>query len=295
MKASVIMPLYNSEKYILEAVQSILNQTFTDFELIIIDDASADLSVDVISNIVDTRIKVVKLDNKMGIPTIMNTGIGLAKGEYVFRMDSDDVALPNRLERQIEYMDNHPECVVCGGWMKTTEGDVLKFDCDFENIKTDLLFFSPIANPTTVIRKGFLDENDIQHDEDFPQASDFDLWTRIAQIGEIHNIPEVLVLYRLHEGQVSNRFLGNQRSLSHKIVRRQITNFLGELNNKQELALNVLKQVLFNGPITREQQGLLKQFLARIVDINKQRQTFDTKALQSTIEKVKMMVIVKDN
>ena len=117
---SVVMPAYNAEKYITEAIDSILFQTFKDFEFIIINDASTDSTKDIIESYKDPRIKLVNNEQNKGVAKSLNIGISVACGKYIARMDADDIALPERFQKQFDFMEQHPNIDVCGSWAKKT-------------------------------------------------------------------------------------------------------------------------------------------------------------------------------
>ena len=118
-KATVLMPVYNAEKYVAEAIDSILNQTFNDFEFLIINDGSTDNSLDIIKSYDDPRITIINNETNLGLSHTLNKGIELARGEYIIRMDADDISLSIRLEKQIEFMDSNQHIGICGSWIQT--------------------------------------------------------------------------------------------------------------------------------------------------------------------------------
>ena len=139
-KVTVLMPVYNGEKYLKEAITSILLQTFDDFEFLIINDGSSDASVDIIQSFRDPRIRLVHNDTNIGLIATLNKGLKLAHGKYVARMDQDDISLPRRLEKQTYFMDNNPDVGVCGTWIKLFMGlDYIKNILCFTK-KLDLSF-----------------------------------------------------------------------------------------------------------------------------------------------------------
>jgi len=206
---SVLMPVYNAQKYIKVALESILNQTFTDFEFIIINDGSSDESLKIIEGyaLQDARIKVVNRENK-GLIKTLNEGLKLAKGKYIARMDADDISLPLRFERQLQYLEEHSDCIAVGTFatLIDSDGDVIgpmgslqrhsEIDDAHLNGKG-----GAIVHPSAMFRRkvvleagGYLD--------DFAYAEDLELWLRLAEVGKLANIPEALFLYRQHLGSI---------------------------------------------------------------------------------------------
>ena len=245
-RISVVMPAYNSEKYIGEAIESILNQTFTDFELIVLNDSPENLEQEkVIKEYVakDKRVKYIKNPKNLGIPRSRNKLLQCANGEYIACMDSDDIALPTRFEKQIRYMEQHPECGVLGTWFKCfgKNNDVVRHP---EHVKIlNILANQHVGNPTVMIRKSVMDKHDIKYDESYDYAQDFELWTRMIFVTEIHNLPEVLLNYRCYGGNVSMEHKNKQRAFA-EAAKQNILNKLTDDPIKQDIIKNQLKHGL---------------------------------------------------
>src|SRR5690554_5460849 len=149
LEISDIMPVYNREKYVSDAVGSILNQTFNDFEFIIIDDGSTDITLNIIEVFSDSRICLVKLNKNKGQYYARNLGMGMAKGKYICVMDSDDIAMPKRIEVQYQYMENNKHVGICGGYTRILNtGEIIKAPLDYEDIKVWLLSNIMLRHPT---------------------------------------------------------------------------------------------------------------------------------------------------
>ena len=202
---SVVMPIYNGEKYLPQAIESILAQTYTGFELIIVSEHGTNqASQDIIAKYAkdDSRIVVVENESKLGIAASLNRGLRAAKGEYIARMDGDDISLPQRLEKQVEFMDaNQNVAISCTrvsyigeNGRKLYYKDNLSEDPN--QIKADLLFFCFIHHPSVMFRKSAIFEHDLLYDESYAAAEDHELWCRASRIVRIAAIPEVLLEYR---------------------------------------------------------------------------------------------------
>lgn len=211
-KISVIMPVYNVEKYIFLAVQSILDQTFENFELIILDDASTDKTYDIINQFSDKRI--IKLQNKTnkGIANTLNEGLKIARGEFVSRMDGDDISKTDRFEKQLNFMKCNPELIISGTCMEliNSDGKFIKSQekksCN-EEIGIKLFFgYTSLAHPSIIIRKQLLDLFCLRYDSAFQYAEDYDLYCRSTQYAPMGNLKESLIQYRLHDESVSQKF-----------------------------------------------------------------------------------------
>ena len=203
-KISVVLPVYNSEEYLIESLESISNQTFRDFEIIAINDGSTDNSLEILKNYArkEPRLRIISRENK-GITKTLNEGIELSKGDFIARMDSDDICLPLRFEKQLEYIINK-NLDVCGTkyqriGLQTGIPD-LPISC--EDCYFRLLFGSAMAHPSILLRKSIIKK--YRYNENFKYAQDYELWCRMALDKiKIGNVPEVLFKYRFSSNNIS--------------------------------------------------------------------------------------------
>jgi len=220
---SVLLPVYNGSSYLKEAIESILNQSYAGFELIIINDGSKDNSVSIIEQFDDPRIRFYSQAN-MGLAATLNRGIGLAKGAYLARQDQDDLSLPTRLEKQVHFLDTHPECGIVGSWASIyVEGSRsrLSFRHPGDNVMLQfrLLFNNPFVHSSMMIRKAVFREVGIYcTDKSRQPPEDYELWSRVARKFSVANIPEVLNIYRETSSSMSrtgvNPFLAKVVAIS---------------------------------------------------------------------------------
>ncbi|HJA31264.1 MAG TPA: glycosyltransferase [Candidatus Eisenbergiella pullicola] len=212
-KVSVIMPAYNGEKYIAKAIESILQQTYEDFELIIIDDCGGDDSIAIAETYkkTDGRIRIIHNPCNKGIAYSRNVGLDVCKGKYVAIMDDDDYAFECRLEKQVEFLDNNPEYDVVGGKAQLVdeygtvirpEIDVLK---DSKKIKTMFLFFNLFHNSEVMFRKKIIDEHSIRYEDGLLGMEDFKFWIRISKIGAMTNLEDLILQHRITPDTETNR------------------------------------------------------------------------------------------
>lgn len=199
-KVSVIMSVYNCERYLKEAVDSILSQTFSDFEFIIINDGSTDGSGGILESYKDERIRLFNNQNK-GLTKSLNEAIEYSRGEYIARMDADDISLPKRFEKQVKLLDSDQDIVMCGSWAEFIDEkgqDITEYKTPISDreIKNRIIFHNPFIHPSVVIRKKIFDKVGL-YDTNFRYAQDYELWTRIATKFNTVNIPEKLLRYRL--------------------------------------------------------------------------------------------------
>jgi glycosyltransferase involved in cell wall biosynthesis len=210
-KITVLMPVYNCELYIQEAVDSILNQTFTDFEFLIIDDASTDETVAIIKTYNDPRIQLIQKPENSGYTNSLNHGLSIARGEYIARMDGDDISLPERFAKQVAFLDANQDVILCGTFYSIIGTErVVTVPENFEEIKIEMLWGCCVGHPTVMIRKCILDKFSIIYDVKKEPAEDYDLWCRLLSIGKLHNLQEVLLNYRVHNSQVSKKRIDQQ-------------------------------------------------------------------------------------
>lgn len=225
---SVLLPVYNGEKYIRESVDSILKQTYENFELIIIDDGSTDKTLSILKEYekIDARVRLVSRQNK-GLIATLNEGAELALGQWVARMDADDVAIPNRLERQLNWI-NQTGADVAGSWVRffgAKDFRIWKGYITDEAIKVDMLFKCPMVHPSIIIRASLLKQ--LKYDPVAEKAEDYDLWVRATMQGiKMTNLPEVLLKYRQHSLQVTTVFRKSQEEMTKKIQKKYWEFFL---------------------------------------------------------------------
>lgn len=206
VKVSVLMPVYKTpEKYLRKAIESILQQTFTDFEFLILDDCPTDNREQIVKSYNDKRIKYTKNPQNTGISASRNKLIDMAKGEYLAIFDHDDISLPQRLEKEVSYLDEHPECGVVSSQSKNMIGGVITHrPLENEKIKDSLFAANCIEHSAAMIRKSVLTDNNIYYENEFTPAEDYALWYRLWDKTEFHNLSEVLFYYRNHSANTTH-------------------------------------------------------------------------------------------
>ena len=223
---SVVMSAYNAERYLAEAVESILAQTFTEFEFLIIDDGSTDSTPAILRSYAerDARIRLVVREN-IGLVRTLNELIGMARGEFVARMDADDIALPHRFERQVAYLQDHPEVVVVGsrGDCIDPEGAILRqFGTEETHEAIDRAHLA--AQGTTMFHPAVMIRSEVLkaiggYRTEFTLGEDLDLWLRLAEVGRVTNIPEVLLKYRVHASSRGYSHQHRQTAFTNQAIR----------------------------------------------------------------------------
>ena len=201
-KVSVVIPMYNREAYVRDAIDSIINQSFTDFELLVIDDGSTDGSCEAVRSYDDDRIRLIRNEGNLGIAATRNAALGFARGGYLAFLDSDDIARPDRLARQTAFLDAHPGHDAIGAWVAWMDGDgrplesIKRLATDADVIAAERLFRPGIVNSAAMLRTASL--RDFPHREDMVGGSDYEMWARFAARHKIANLPEILVRCRRH-------------------------------------------------------------------------------------------------
>lgn len=282
---TVILPVYNTEKYIAEAVQSILNQTFSDFELLVINDASTDRTLEVLNRFSDNRLKIITNPTNLKVVKSLNKGLELAKGEFIARMDADDISHPQRFKRQIEYFNDHPEVDLCGSWVQMIGDDnyILTLPEKHETIKADMLFKNIIVHPSVMFRKEKL--SGFRYDETYINAEDYALWVEVMDKVRFGIIPEVLLKYRVHHSNVSIHRPHNAAVIKEmnyktysKLLQRLGVGYTEE-NLKFHISLGFRRKKDFD-------KLQLKDYISwmqRLVAANNKSRYFDKKALRNAI------------
>jgi len=233
---TVLMSVYNSEEYLAEAIDSILQQTFFDFEFIIINDGSTDSSRNILQAYSDRRIRCIDNETNLGLTASLNKGLGLSKGAYIVRMDADDVALPNRIQTQIECMQRMQTIDVCGSWYEMF-GDrekVVKSPVEHQSIKDTLFFKNCIAHSTVCIKRKSLEACAGGYDESYAYAQDYELWCRLKDKVTFATIPEVLLKYRLHGSQAGSRHIEKQDACADRVRKRNLQAIGVQLSREEE-------------------------------------------------------------
>lgn len=237
-KVTVLMPVYNAEKHLSKALESILNQTFTDFEFLIIDDCSTDSTPAILDRYADPRIVRHRNPRNLGIVDTLNRGLELAQGEYIARMDADDIAYPDRLRAQVEYLDRYPEVVLLGT-------KYVHIDDDGEYVyggepappppepgtraalRWSLLWMTSIQHPTAMMRRETVLKHGLRYDKAYETAEDYELWSRFGHYGEVERLEPVLLYYRINPSGISETRRAHQLETHFRITYREISAHLG--------------------------------------------------------------------
>lgn len=218
---SVVMPVLNGEKFVGEAIESILNQSYKNFEFIILNDASSDNTINVLKSYNDSRIRILDFSARKGLNALLNTGIAEAKGDYIMRMDADDISLTHRMSRQVTYLESHPEISICSSWVQNfNDQQVYEISKGYSEdifLKLELLYRPGFAHPSVTYRRQIF-ENGIRYR--IFHADDYDLWTQLSFEYNFYKIPELLLKYRIHKDQFTKI---NQDKIARALFPVQLT------------------------------------------------------------------------
>lgn len=224
-RVSVFMPVYNAEHYLNESIDSILNQSYTEFEFVIVNDGSTDRSAEVIKAYSDPRIRFIENTQNLGLIASLNIGLETCKGEFIVRMDQDDISLPQRIEKQVQFMDKNPEYGLIGCWFEdfgeAIENKVVRYSSDDTHIRIRHLYQTHIAHPTAVLRKSVIDKFNLRFDVDFVHGEDYAFWVQMSAHCKLSNYPEMLVRKRDHAQNVSNKYAQIQSDTCARVKKLQ--------------------------------------------------------------------------
>ena len=229
------MPVYKTAPYLREAMDSMLSQTFTDFELIVLDDCSPDNAEEILDSYTDPRIVRYKGEKNAGLSNVLNVGIGMARGKYIARMDSDDLSMPERLQIQVDYLEAHPDIdlVSVGMQLFGAKDEVWLREQDPEKVKIIALFHSPILHASSMWRRDSFEKHGLRFRQEMVPAEDYDLWTRALVEGlRLVNLRQVLYKYRIHPEQATTQ-TDKTTSKSRMVQQNYLTATLPSLSEKR--------------------------------------------------------------
>jgi Glycosyltransferases involved in cell wall biogenesis len=237
---TVVMSVYNGEKYLKEAIQSILKQTFADFNFLIINDGSTDLSREIILSFKDNRIKLIDNKKNIGLTRSLNKALNLAEGKYIARMDADDISKPNRFKEQIDYLLSHPDIGLLGtSFDFIDENGIITGKSDYSGYSSEILyytltFYNCIAHSTVIFNKELVLSLG-GYDETILRSQDIELWYRISRKARVQVVNKSLVELRNINTNISNRYKSEQDEFAKKIFYRNIDELMGESFNIHSL------------------------------------------------------------
>jgi glycosyltransferase involved in cell wall biosynthesis len=271
---SVIMPVHNSAAYLNKAINSVLNQTYKNLELIIIDDSSVDNSLKIINSFKDSRISVYTLDENHGNYYCRNIGIDKSKGKYIANMDSDDISLPNRIEKQVNFFEKNPSIYILGTCIFTINEDgmllqKLVSETDSERIKIKSLFYMEFFNPTIMFRKELFCEHKYRYDGNRKFAQDYALLSELVMRFDSSNLPDFLLEYRINSNQISQKNKIQQTEYYLDAIQARF-DFIGiKIDKERRHLIKIITRNHDNIPLKLKDLIRLKELFNELVNKNK--------------------------
>jgi glycosyltransferase involved in cell wall biosynthesis len=279
------MPAFNAEKYILAAIESILNQTYKNIELLIFDDCSTDATIAIIESFTDKRIKLIKKNKNTGYTNSLIDGIEKAQGIYIARMDSDDISVLSRIEKQVSFLEGNKEYGIVGSYIKTIDTDkkpeIWKYPITDEKIKCYTIANSPFAHPSVLIRKEVLMLNKLNYNVLYEPCEDYKLWLDLLKVSKGYNLPEVLVYYRLHPLQTIVLKQNTLIEISNKIRCQAVQNYFSLSTSQINISTHYyfFNEIKANNSSTILQKQIWKNTLLAAIN-NNQYQFYITQLVQ---------------
>ena len=290
-KVTVLLPVYNAARFLRASIDSILRQSFEDFELLIVDDCSSDDSVAIVESYSDRRIRMIRSGSRLKLSGVLNLGLDNCEGEFVARMDADDVSLSDRLARQVKFMESRPELGMSGGWVLTfgehpSSGTVFRYPLKSEEIRATLLFDNPFAHPTVMFRKKLLDCFNLRFNGDFYPAEDYELWIRALECFPTANLNQVLLKYQLHGSSMTLSGIPDMDTQALRMLRPEFAK-IGVVPTDDEFMLHRL--ISTNRlPAQWSEAGLssFEKWLCALIGANGKTGRYDARGFRKAVEKI---------
>ncbi len=285
ISVSVLMTAYNAENYIKDAIQSILEQTYSDFEFVIINDGSTDKTLEIIQSFDDKRIRIIN-EGKFGYYKAKRRLIEEAKGKYIAIMDADDIADKNRFEAEVDFLDKHPDFGLVGTnatWIDNQNspfGEGFNFAYSPEELKCRLLFHNCFVHTSVLIRKSILDDHHLNYKE--LAGEDFDMWIQISKYSKIYNIPKPMLRYRIHQGNMihSNWYKLDDGLFS--IIKEQLFYYFQSKINNSDVDIHY-SLINFSRMNQLSELPNIYEWLKKIITLNDDSKAYNPMALKKVL------------
>lgn len=287
---TVLMAVFNGDRFLGEAIQSILGQHYQNFELLIYNDGSTDRTMEIINSFSDKRIVSYHHQKNIGYVSHLNHGLSVAKGKYIARMDADDVSFPDRLKAQVEFLERFSDIGICGTYVGLIDehGSSLGYGQHYTDdamLRIKLLSDSCFAHPSVMMKKSVLDANCFRYDENYTPAEDYRLWCDLSLKTKLANLPDILLNYRIHAAQITKRKNDIQRGASDAIRKIMLQDFLERQIEERDFALH---NTLFTQDFTISRSYVIdtRNWLAYLIKQNRIKKRFNEESLEKYIAEI---------
>lgn len=285
MKVTVLIPVYNKAPYLKDCLDSVFSGTWTDLEVVAVDDASTDESLAVLKGYNDPRLRIIALPTNLGPAGAANRGLDEARGEYIVRLDADDINVPDRIAKQVAYMEAHPEVGASGGALTLFGStDVTwRFPLTNAEAQAQLLFGVPVSQGASILRRSVLEAHHLRYDPRWPRVGeDWLFWARMGRVTAFGNLPDVLTLYRRGEQNISH---GRDKVKDHEVILRALFSALDIPLTDEQLELHLMALKLFRRPPTADRIRALRAWMDSLLAMNNERALFPKEAFAQRVER----------
>ncbi len=283
MKVSVIIPVYNKAAFVGEALESVFQQTHQDLEVICVDDASTDESLAVLRSMDDPRLRIITSPRNQGPGAAANTALDAATGTYIVRLDADDVALPDRVERQVAYMEAHPEVGASGGSVVLfgAEEQCWNYPAHNDDCQAQLLFGVPVSQGASILRRSVVEAHGLRYDPAWPRVGeDWLFWTRFSRVSRFGNLREPVIEYRRGPQNLAH---GRDRIADHRLLLRNIFAFFDLPVSDAQLDLHLMALRMFPAVPDAARIEAYRQWLDQLLALNEARGLFPAAAFAARV------------
>jgi glycosyltransferase involved in cell wall biosynthesis len=286
MKVSVVIPVYNKAPYLKEALASVLTGVPFPLEVVLVDDASTDGSLQVLRSIGDERVRVEALPKNVGPAGAAQRAMDLARGEYIVRMDADDIALPGRIAAQVAYMDARPQVVASSGHVQLfgTADQLWRYPLTHEACRAQLLFGVPLCQGASILRTAPLRQHNVRYADGWPRVGEDRLyWLRVAEVGAMGNLDQPLIRYRRG---AQNAAHGRDRYADTALVQQEVFRYFGIACTPEQVELHLIGLAIFKNAPTKAKLRALKDWFAYLARMNEERALFPQAEFQARLQEL---------
>lgn len=285
MKVTVMIPVYNKAPFLKACLDSVFAGTWQDLEVVAVDDASTDDGLAVLRSHPDPRLRVIALPRNLGPGGAANRGLDEARGEYVVRIDADDLMVPDRIARQVAFMEAHPEVGASSGALQLFgESDHRwGFPLTDAECRAQLLFAAPLSQGASILRRSVIDDNTIRYAPEWPRiGEDWLFWARLMRVTRVANLPDVLTLYRRGPQNISH---GLDKVRTHRAILQQLFPLCGLEPTPAEIDTHLMALTYFASPPDAAAVRRLRAWLDHLLAVNRERGLFPHEAFTARVEK----------